>query len=442
MLLTNNLANSLLMTTSLPHDPGELSVWTDTEISHLETTAFAGSQKADVLVVGGGFTGLSCALQLALKGVSVVLLEAKSFGYGGSGRSAGLVNTGVWQTPEYVEQQLGKEAGERFNLALHDSPKQVFELIQKHKIQCDAQRKGTINIAHRASALAYLENRFRQLQDRGSGVELLDGAQSESLSGSPLYCHGGILDPDAGTIQPLNYARGLARAAIDNGAKLFQQTPLQSLKRQGSQWLATTADARVTADNVIMATNAYSDSQTAGVKHSTLPVFIFHCATGPLESEVADRIVPQRHGIWDTRRLLTSSRIDKANRLVMSSAGSLHGFPDGIRQAWMRRLRDRLYPLTRGIDWSYHWSGQIGMTSNKILRVQELAPGLIAPAGYNGRGIGPGTVIGMRLADLLVTGDRKEFPFPLLPLKAEAWRSLRGAYYEYGTLALQLIDRR
>ena len=425
----------------LPQDSGEQSLWADTEVPDLETPELAGSHQVDVLIVGGGFTGLSAALHLAQQGTTVTLLEAKNFGFGGSGRNAGLVNSGVWQTPEYVEQQLGKAAGERFNFALRDSPELVFKLIQKYGIDCDAQRKGTINIAHRASALAYLENRFRQMQDRGSGVQLLDDAQSESLSGSPLYCHGGILDPNAGTIQPLNYARGLARAAIGQGAKLFQQVPLRSLQRVGSQWQAKTPDAVVTADKVIIATNAYADKQCVGVKQSTLPIFIFHCATRPLDAEIAQGIVPQRHGIWDTRLLLTSSRIDSSNRLLMSSAGSLHGFSNKPRQDWMKRLRNRLYPQTRGVEWSYHWSGQLGLTSNKLLRIQELAPGLIAPAGYNGRGIGPGTVIGAQLADLLITNNRRDFPFPIQPLRREAWRAARAAYYEYGTLALQLIDR-
>ena len=432
----------MLMTASSPHDFGEHSVWADTGVPDLETPGLAGSHKADVLVVGGGFTGLSCALHLAEQGATVCLLEAKNFGFGGSGRNAGLINAGVWQTPEYVEQQLGKAAGERFNLALRDSPELVFKLIEKYQIDCDAQRTGTINIAHKASALNYLGNRFQQLQDRGSGVKFLDAAQSESFSGSPLYCHGGILDPNAGTMQPLNYARGLARAAIEQGAKLFQQVPLRSLERVGSQWQAKTGDAIVTVHNVIIATNAYSDEDCAEVKQSTVPMFIFHCATQPLDAEIAAGIIPQRHGIWDTRLLLTSSRIDASNRLLMSSAGPLHGVQKLIRQGWMKRLRDRLYPQTSGVEWSYHWSGQVGLTSNKLLRIQELAPGLIAPAGFNGRGIGPGTVIGARLADLLITNNRKDFPFPVQPLKREAWRVARAAYYDYGTLALQLIDRR
>lgn len=108
----------------------------------------------------------------------------------------------------------------------------------------------------------------------------------------------------------------------------------------------------------------------------------------------------------------------------------------------MQRMRDRLYPQTRGEKWAYHWSGQVGVTSTKILRVQLLAPGLFAPAGFNGRGIGPGTVIGKYLAKKLIDADDDEFPFPLERLCREKWRKLRSAYYEYGTLGLQAVKDR
>jgi len=193
---------------------------------------------------------------------------------------------------------------------------------------------------------------------------------------------------------------------------------------------------------VIVATNAYADHHSPQVRDSTVPVFIFHCATAPLANEIASAIIPGRQGLWDTQQLLTSSRIDKDGRLVMSSAGRLQGFQRATRENWMTRMRDRLYPQTRGVDWAFRWSGQIGVTSSKILRVQLLAPGVFAPAGYNGRGIGPGSVIGKQLADTIVSGNRDDFPFPIEALYREKWRPVRAAYYCYGSLALQFLQRR
>ncbi len=288
----------------------------------------------------------------------------------------------------------------------------------------------------------YLADRSRQLQALGAGVELIDGMRSRALSGSPLYHFGGILDPAAGTIQPLSYARALAGAALGAGARVYARSAIESLTRRGNRWLAQTARGEVEAEQVILATNAYADANSAGVRESTLPVFIFQCATPPLPDAMAAAIIPERHGLWDTQTLMTSSRIDAAGRLVMSSAGRLHGFQRPIRQDWMTRMRERMYPQTRGIDWEFAWSGQVGVTSSKILRVQLLAPGVFAPAGYNGRGIGTGTVMGKHLAATIASGNRDDFPFPIEALYREKWSGVRAAYYSYGTLALQFLDRR
>jgi len=212
-----------------------------------------------------------------------------------------------------------------------------------------------------------------------------------------------------------------------------------SLDRVDNHWLARTPDGEVSAEKVVLATNAYADENSQGVRDTTQPMFLFHCATEPLAEDVAASIIPERQGLWDTQLLLTSSRIDEDGRLVMCSAGSLHGVASSIRKKWIKRLRDRLYPQAKAVPWAYHWCGQIGITSNKLLKIQLLAPGLYAPAGYNGRGIGPGTVIGKHLANTLISGNRNEFPFPVEALHREKWRKIRGMYYEYGTLALQFL---
>ncbi|MGD2171115.1 MAG: FAD-binding oxidoreductase [Gammaproteobacteria bacterium] len=426
----------------LPQDPGENSLWGATAIDNPVDDRLRESLRADVLVVGGGYTGLSSALHLAEQGVDVVLLEARSIGFGGSGRNAGLVNAGVWKDPRHVARQLGADKGERFYRALRDSPALVFELIERFSMNCEARRAGTVHIAHSAAAMKTLEDRCSQLQALGAAVELIDGPAASRISASPCYRYGGILDPGAGTIHPLNYARSLAAAALGAGARIFQDSAISSLERRQDRWLASTAAGEVSASRVILATNAYADRNNAQVRASTLPVFIFQCASEPLSPELAARIIPQRQGLWDTQSLMTSSRVDSAGRLIMSSAGRLAGYQRAPRENWMTRNRNRLFPQTRGLRWVYRWSGQVGVTDSKILRVQLIAPGIYAPAGYNGRGIGPGTVIGKHLAEALVRDDLRDFPFPVEAVHREHWRKLRAAYYNYGTLALQIADRR
>jgi len=195
------------------------------------------------------------ALHLAEQGVAVVLLEARAIGFGGSGRNAGLVNAGVWKNPAHVVAELGAAAGERFNLALRDSPALVFELVERYDMQCDASRCSTVNMAHNARAMTNLEDRCRQIQQLGSPVELIDGETSASLSASPVYRHGGIVDPAAGTIHPLNFARSLARAARELGASLYVDSAMSSLERRRDRWRATTAGGQVEVDQVIINNN-------------------------------------------------------------------------------------------------------------------------------------------------------------------------------------------
>ncbi len=430
------------MSEHLPQDAGEASLWGASAIANPVTESLQESLQADVLIVGGGYTGLSSALHLAEAGASVVLLEAKSIGFGGSGRNAGLVNAGVWQNPDHVCEQLGVEAGERFYRALLESPTEVFALVERFGMRCDATPSGTVNIAHSPGGMRQLERRAAQLQALGAGVELIDGSRSARISASPVYRHGGILDAGAGTIHPLSYARSLALAAAGQGARLFQESGIENLVRHNNRWLAKTADGEVSAEQVVLATNAYSNSSSQGVEASTLPVFIFQCASEPLPQEIAAATIPAREGLWDTQTLMTSSRVDRDGRLVMSSAGRLRGMQRGVRENWMTRTRDRLFPQTRGLRWQYRWSGQVGVTASKILRVQLLAPGVFAPAGYNGRGIGPGTVIGKHLAATISSGNRGDFPFPIEALYREKLSGVRAGYYDYGTLALQFVDRR
>ena len=430
------------MSESLPQEAGENSLWLDSAVPAPDCDVLQGDLSVDVLVVGAGFTGISTALHLAERGVSVALIEAGAVGHGGSGRNAGLVNAGIWKDPEHVATVLGAEQAERFNLALRDSPSEVFGLVERLGLDCQASRCGTIHIAHSRAGFDYLQSRHRQLRDLGAEVELIDSDESVRLSGSPAYAFGGIHHPAAGTIQPLSYVREMARAAIEAGVQVFEKSALKTLQRVNERWRAAAGSGSIDAEQVVVATNAYSDNSQPGLKESTLPVYIFQCATPPLPEARLRELIPERQGLWDTHTLLTSSRIDQRGRLVMSFPGRLQSGQRESRQAWATRRRDLLFPSLRGTSWEFFWTGRVGVTDSKLFRIQKLAPGLYAPAGYNGRGIGTGTVVGKYLAAAIASNDYSEFPFPIDTLYREKWWATRSAYYDYGTLALQLCSHR
>ncbi len=215
------------------------------------------------------------------------------------------------------------------------------------------------------------------------------------------------------------------------------------MQRREERWLATTAAGQVSAEQVILATNAYADANSQGVRESTVPVYIFQFATPPLPDELRRQTdSPNATDCGIRIRLLTSSRIDDDGRLVMSFPGRLHGGQLAPRKAWATRRRDFLYPQLRALPWEYFWTGCIGVTTNNLLRVQLLAPGLFAPAGYNGRGIGTGSVMGKYLAARVLSANRGDFPFPIEALYRENWRRTRATWYDYGSLSLQFLSRR
>ena len=207
-------------------------------------------------MIGGGYTGLSAARSAAGQGAEVVVLEAGRVGHGGSGRNVGLVNAGLWLPPDDVAARLGPEAGEALNATLSAAPGHVFDLIDRYGIACEPRRAGTLHLAHAAKGLADLRRRAAQAQARGAHVTLLDADETARRTGSPGF-HGALHDPRAGTIQPLAYARGLARAATEAGARIFEQSAVIGADHHAGHWVLRTAAGKLRAPRLLVATNAY-----------------------------------------------------------------------------------------------------------------------------------------------------------------------------------------
>src|SRR5262245_42404977 len=225
-------------------DVHALGLWAHTAPPAPQVQRLSEALRADVVVVGAGYTGLSAALHLAEAGSQVVVLEADEIGFGGSGRNVGLVNAGLWMPPDNVVRTLGADRGERLIALLGDAPSLVFDLIARHGIDCEGTRTGTLHCAIGQRGLKQIEGRAAQWQRRGAAVELLDRAETESKTGSATF-DGALLDRRAGTIQPLAYARGLARAAAAAGARLFSGSPVVSTARHDGRWSVRTSAGAV-----------------------------------------------------------------------------------------------------------------------------------------------------------------------------------------------------
>jgi glycine/D-amino acid oxidase-like deaminating enzyme len=367
---------------------------------------------------------------LAEAGIGAVVLEGVEIGFGGSGRNVGLVNAGMWVKPDDMPGILGAVHGERLLALLGDAPRVVFDLIESHGIACEARRAGTLHCAVGADGLRDLEDRSAQWLARGAAVRLLDAAEARAKTGSAAYA-GALLDLRAGTIQPLAYVRGLARAAGTAGARIHTHSPVVGAERRGARWVVRTAGGTVTADWVIVATNAYTGTPWPEIRSELVTLPYFNIATAPLGSNVAASILPERQGAWDTRTVLSSFRMDAEGRLVVGSLGALDGTGRGIHRAWARRALHRVFPQIGDVAFETAWYGRIGMTADHLPKFHRLAEKVIGFSGYNGRGIAPGTVFGRVLARH-IAGEMAEadLPLPVSDPRAVAFRGVREGFYQ------------
>ncbi|CAK10069.1 NAD(P)/FAD-dependent oxidoreductase [Rhizobium johnstonii] len=424
------------------NDPRSHGLWEKTAPEPPTTSPLDGAMSADVVIVGGGYTGLSSALHLAEAGSKVVLLEAKEIGFGGAGRNVGLINAGMWVMPNDLPGVLGPVHGERLLDLLGNAPKLVMELIDKHQIACELERNGTLHCAVGADGLKEIEDRAAQWSARGAAVTLLDAAETAKRIGSDAYT-GSLLDKRAGTLQPLAYARGLAHAAVKAGVTIHTSSPVIGTERNGGRWTVKTASGEVSAEWIIVATDAYSTGPWEQVRSEQVHLPYFNFATVPLGHNLRQSILPGREGVWDTKEILSSFRMDQAGRLVFGSVGALRNTGLAVHRGWAKRALKRLFPDIGDVEFECEWYGQIGMTDNALPRFHKFAPGVVGFSGYNGRGIAPGTVFGRTLAEhILGRLPEADLPLPLTSPTEPSFRALKEIWYEAGAQVAHFADAR
>ncbi|MAY61902.1 MAG: FAD-dependent oxidoreductase [Rhizobiales bacterium] len=406
-------------------------LWRTSSRENVEAPPIDQDKTVDLVVIGGGFTGLSAALEAAGRGASVCVLEAETFGHGGSGRNVGLVNAGLWLPPDTIVEELGETAARKLIDMLGAGPGEVFALIEREGIECEATRKGTLHLAHSEEGLKDIEERFRQGNRHGAPLSLLDRAETAKRTGSNAF-KGALFDPRAGTIQPLSYCRGLARAAKAKGAGLHEHSPVAAIRRDGDIWVVEARGRSVRARNLLMATNAYHFGIEAPYTPAFVPFNYCQFATAPLPDAARAKILAGGEGCWDTAMVMSSIRLDAAGRLIVGGVGSMEHIGKGFHEAWARRKLRSLYPELGDMPFQHGWSGRIAMTGDHIPKIVGFGPNAYAIFGYSGRGIAPGTVFGRTAAAALLDNAPEELPLAPVRGHTERFTAAKAAYYEAG----------
>lgn len=402
----------------------------------LGLSPLAGDERCDIAIVGGGIAGCSAALHAAEGGARVVLLEANQIGWGASSRNAGHLPPATKHDPDEVIARYGAVAGQRLIYAAEQAPTVIGELVARHGIDCDYAVSGIIMAAHTEKALRDHARRVDYWAARGRPVELLDRRKAADMIGSDYYL-GAWIDRRGGRINPLAYVRGLARAAIEAGAALHEGTRVTRLERDGAKWRLTTASGSVQADKVFLCTNAYTDDLWPGLNRTILPIRAYQFASRPLRDNVRKTILPGGQPMTDSRRLLSGIRLHADGRLQFGGQGSTG--------AAIRRMQ-RLFPQLGEIEIDFAWSGFIAMNADNSWHIHELAPGLLAMLGCNGRGVALATIYGRELARYANGAPTIDFVLPKSPPR-RIWlyplvRSLVPALVKYYALRDAIEVRR
>jgi len=365
-----------------------------------------GDHRADVCVVGGGYTGLSAALHLAQAGRSVILIDAQRVGFGASGRNGGQLGSGQRMGQDDLQTLVGDGAARAYWDLAEDAKTLVKSLIARHKIDCDL-KPGVLETASHPSDLDHLLRYADLLHDTYgyNQIDTLDHAALQDVCPSPDYL-GGILDRGAAHLHPLNYALGLARAAVDAGVQMFETTAANRIDDAAKPVVHTDA-GRITADHVILACNGYLGGLNQQVAARVMPINNFIVATEPLGDRTKD-VLPQDVAVADSRFVVNYFRLSPDGRLLFGGGESYgYRFPRDI-SATVRKPMTQIFPHLQGIKIDYAWGGTLAITLRRMPYLARVGKHILSASGYSGHGVGTATHAGQLMARA-IEGDSDGF---------------------------------
>lgn len=377
--------------------PWPQSLWKASAESLAEFPGLNTNLETDILVIGAGYTGLSTAIHASETHSNIVVIDQAQPGWGCSGRNGGQINP---QWKPSIDQLQEKYPGNEFRQfidILDQSADLVFDLVERYNISCQARRTGSLIPGRGAKAHRYLSAWSGYWQQYGADVELLDAAATAHLIGSSHYDYC-MLDRRGGSLQPLSYSRGLARACLEKGVQIFGESKATSIKRKGQQWEVAVNGVEISARQLVIGTNGYTDDLWPELKQTLVPVASMLTATKPLPEKIANQILPERQPVAEYAGVPAYYRLDEMNRMVFGWRGTLSGSIGHLNTTHLRQKAIRLFPPLASMDWEYDWAGYVGMTSHQRPMLLNLGDNAYAGLGFNGRGITMATMMGKQLA--------------------------------------------
>ncbi|MGE6822802.1 NAD(P)/FAD-dependent oxidoreductase [Pseudomonas soli] len=399
--------------------------------------------QADVCVVGGGLTGVNAALELAERGLSVILLEARRIGWGASGRNGGQLIRGIGHDVSGFARHVGQDGVRYLKQAGIDSVALVARRIAQYGIDCDL-RWGFCELANTPAQFSAFEDEQRDLAELGYPHEtrLVGPERMHEIVASDLYA-GGLVDMGSGHLHPLDLVQGEARAAHGLGVRIFEQSPVLRIEH-GSTVTLHTARGQVRAQSLVLGCNAHLDELEPRLTGKVLPAGSYVVATEPLPEDLARTLIPQNMALCDQKVGLDYYRLTADNRLLFGGACHYSGRDPKDIGAYMRPKVLKVFPQLAEVRLDYQWGGMIGITANRFPQVGRLSqhPNVFYAQGYSGHGLNVTHWTAKLLAEAIATEQSHGFDvFRAVPhLTFPGGKALRSPLLALGMLWYRLRE--
>lgn len=397
-------------------------------------------RQTDVVIVGGGYTGLSAARRLAQLGVSVVVLEQHTIGWGASSRNGGMLTTGLKAGPQTLMNHYGPQLGRALWEASLDAITAVETIVREEQIDCDFSRCGSLALAfkpaHYAAMCRTTEWMAREL---GYERENVPRIEMRREIGTDAY-YGGVVDERSAGLHPAKYVFGLARAAARAGARLCASTEVQAIVRRNGAFHLTTSAGPLQADAVLIATNGYTSPMLPAIRRRVVPIGSYIIVTEPLPPALQQELSPRGRMFYDSKWFLNYFRLTPDGRMLFGGRSALS--PDLDLTESARRLRERLvqvFPPLRDVPITHSWSGHLGLTFDALPHIGQV-DGMHYALGYSGHGVALATYLGLHAAEL-IAGQRTTSPFLEIPHPTRFFYRQRAWFLPLLAAGLRLMDR-
>ncbi|MEQ9886586.1 NAD(P)/FAD-dependent oxidoreductase [Pectobacterium zantedeschiae] len=392
------------------HNDETATYYTVTKKYHLNFPQLENDIDVDVVIIGGGFSGIHTAMELAEQGVtSVAVLEARYLGFGGSGRNGGQVMAGIGHDLDAIKKDVGEE-GIKAVLALSELGPQIMrERIQRYQIDADFHSGYTyLGFNRRQSAtLREWEKLFNSLGGQDE-IRYVEGDDLKKLIGSDAY-HSGLLHMGGGHVHSLNLLLGEAKAISEiYGVKIFEHSPALEVV-YGKKIHVRTAKGTITANKLVWACDSFMNKLEPELNNSVINTYAFQLMTEPLSDELIHRISPIRGAYSDIRPIIDYYRVTKENRLLFGSATPLLEYIPKDMKAWNRKLMLNIFPYLEDVKIDLAWGGPMASTTNLFPQIGTLTdkPNAFFVQGYCGFGVTPSQIICKILAEGILGGSER-----------------------------------